>query len=335
MGQQEMSIELPALLASASGLLLEPLTSLTGKGPFGDIHTLLILLAMAPSIAMLIILVLHQLRASRIEAAADEAAPEDLTRLLRESIEQLNGIATTLHKIEQPPACGAAAAIVAGQLDPLDESASPTAPPLTSGPDDVRAEAIAQLAAKVAMLSELTSRMRAEEQALKGNAVGPDDPAQNSHYLGFSLGDEQFAISIRHVHSVVDAVQLIAEPSMPPKVRKAIRLQDTLIPVIDLGARFGGSPIELGRNSRIVILEVPSGARLQLIGALVDSVGKVLELSPIQIESPAASGSRIRPPFTHRPLMLDGHSVTVLGISRESSTNELALHPAKQENHPV
>jgi purine-binding chemotaxis protein CheW len=304
-----MSIELPPLLASASGLLLEPLASLTGKGPFGDSYMLWMLLAVAASIAMLIILARHPLRASRIEAAADDAAPEDLTCLIRESIEQLNGIAMTLHKIGPPP--------------------------LASEPSGMHAEAIVQLAAKVDKLSELASRMRDEEQALKRTAVTPDGPVQNSHYLRFRLGDEQFAISIRHIHGVVDAVQLVAEPSRPQKVRKAIRLQDTLIPVIDLGARFGGSPIELSRNSRIVILEVPSGARLQLIGALVDSVGKVLELSPIQIESPAASGSRIRPPFTHRPLMLDGHSVTVLGISRESSTNELALHPAKQENHPV
>ncbi len=330
-----MSIELPPLLASASGLLPEPLASLTDKGPFGGSYMLL-LLAAAASIVLLIILVLHQLRASRINAAPDDAAPEDPTRLMRESIEQLNGIATTLHKIIQAPASSTAAAVIAGQLDPLDESASRAGPPpLASEPGGVRAEAIAQLTAKVAKLSELTHRMRDEEQALKRNAVGPDGPAQNSHYLGFSLGDEQFAISIRHVHGVVDAVQLVAEPSMPPKIRKAIRLQDALIPVIDLGARFGGQPIELDRNSRIVILEVPSGERLQLIGAVVDSVGDVLELPPMQIESPTASGSRIRAPFTQRTLMLDDRAVTVLGISRESSTNELALHPARQENHPV
>ena len=329
-----MSIELPPLLASASGLL-EPLASLTGKGPFGGSYMLWMLLAVAASIAILIVLVRHQLRASRIAAAADEAAPEDLTRLMRESIEQLNGIATTLHTIEQQPACSAAATVIAGKLDPLAESAFRTAPPLASEPDGVRAEAIAQLAAKVDKLSELASRMRAEEQALKRNALGPDGPAQNSHYLGFSLGDEQFALSIRHIHSVVDAVQLVAEPSMPPKVRKAIRLQDALIPVIDLGARLAGQPIELGRNSRIVILEVPSGARLQLIGALVDSVGEVLELSPIHLESQAASSSQIRAPFTHRTLMLDDRAVTLLDISRESSTNELTPHPAKQENHFV
>nr|WP_298142745.1 chemotaxis protein CheW [uncultured Pseudomonas sp.] len=331
-----MSIELPPLLASASGLLLEPLASLTGKGPFGDSYMLWMLLAVAASIAILIVLVRHQLRASRIAAAADEAAPEDLTRLMRESIEQLNGIATTLQTIEQQPACSAAATVIAGQLDPLAESAFRTAaPPLASEPRGVRAEAIAQLAAKVDKLSELASRMRAEEQALKRNALGPDGPAQNSHYLEFSLGDEHFALSIRHIHSVVNAVQLVAEPSMPPKIRKAIRLQDALIPVIDFGARFAGQPVELGRNSRIVILEVPSGARLQLIGALVDSVGEVLELSPIHLESQAASGSRIRAPFTHRTLMLDDRAVTLLDISREFSTNELTPHQAKQENHFV
>ena len=373
-----MSIQLPLLLASVDSLLPVSLGSTAAKVPLGDIHAFLILLAVAPSMVMLVILIIHRRRDSRSDTnrplknvgeAAEtrqkqarkrslrgvnehsepvfnavsatqvvfqrpakpasaaksqaEAEPEDLTRFIRDAIEQLDGIATALHKAipkaRQAPGQAAPSAaaeeVSAGQLDTLDQSASRT--------DSL----------------PLTSRIRDEKQALKRNAVDPGGPERNRHYLTFTLGDEQFAVSTENIQMVVEAVRLVAEPSTPPKIRQAIRLQDALVPVIDLGACFGGQPIELGRGSRIVILEVPSGNRSHLIGAVVDRVGEVLQLPPVQIEPPAASGNRIRDDLTLGTLKLDNHPVTLLDISRGFSTNELVQHsaarPAKQENQPA
>ena len=282
-----MSIQLPLLLASAGNLLPDSQGSITGSVPLGDIHALLVLLAVAPSMLMLVILVVYRLRGSRNDgepgsAAKPRAEAELQAQFMRDAIEQLNGIAAALHDtiLKSRPAPG---------------------------------------------------------QAAPGAAS--EGPAQNRHYLRFSLGDEQFAVSTQNIHSVVEAARLIAEPSIPPKIRQAIRLQGALVPVIDLGARFGGQAIELGRGSRIVVLEAPSGERLQLIGALVDSVGDVLELPAMEIEPPAASGSRIRDEFTQGTLMLDNRPVTLLDISRGFSSHEFVPHsaarPAKPENQPA
>lgn len=365
-----MSMQLPLLLAPAGSLLPDSLDSIANKVPFGDLHTFFILLAMAPSMVMLVILVVHQLRNSRIDnrpastaKPQTEAEREHLARFMRDAIEQLNGIAAALHnlipKARQTPdqAAPSAAAVEteeteeteevsAEQRDTLDDPASRTTPlPLTSEtpPGAARDKAIAQLAIKVRKLGELASRMRAKEQALKRSAANPQRAAggleQNNHYLTFTLGNEQFAVSTLSIHTVVGAAQLVAESSTPPKIRKAIRLQGVLVPVIDLGARFGGQPIELGRNSHIVILEVPSSGRSQLIGVVVDEVGDIVEFPTMKIEPPAASGSLSRDDFTLGMLMLDDRSITLLDISRGFSANELVLHsaarPTKQENQPA
>lgn len=267
-----MSIQLPLLLASAD------------SAPLGDIHALLVLLAVAPSMLMLVILVVYRLRGSRRDDEPGSAAkpqaepnPEPQAQFMRDAIEQLNGIAAALH-------------------------------------DTI-----------------LKSRPEPDQAAPGAASEGPE---QNRHYLSFSLGDEQFAVSSQNIHSVVEATRLIAEPSIPPKIRQAIRLQGALVPVIDLGARFGGQAIELGRSSRIVVLEAPSGEHLQLIGALVDSVGDLLELPAVEIEPPAVSGSRIRDDFTQGTLMLDNRRVTLLDISRGFSSRELVPHSAARSTKP-
>lgn len=364
-----MSIELPPLLlAFASSLLPESLGATTVELSLGDPYSLLMLLAVAPSIVMLVILGIYRLGGSRRNDEPGNAAkpsvdaePENLGRFMRDAIEQLNNIAAELRNTipEAGQAPGREVSSMTGpggsrgaatpeesrseRVGTLDESVSrsdPLPPPLETTHSVTHAKALAQLVAKMRKLTELAKRMEDERQAQKRDGMDPDDPAPSRHYLTFSLGDEQFALSTLNIHGVVEAMQLVAEPSIPPKIRKAISLRGALVPVIDLAARFGGQPIEIGWSSRIVILEVTCGERLQTIGVVVDAVGKVLQIAPAEIEAPAVSGSRIRDDFTLGTTMLDNRPVTLLDIGRGFSANELvvlrsAARSAKQEIEPV
>lgn len=361
-----MSMQLPPLLASTSSLLPESLGAIMGAVSLGDTHSLLILLTVVPSIVMLVILGIHFLGRSRIDAEPDSAAepqgeaePDNLARFMQDTIEQLNGIAVVLRnttqEVEQvpgqevstttelwlPPAQDderrsaevVTAEGIAERLATLDEM-PPGAALLPPAPAiDTTDKALAQLANKMHKLAELARRMQAERLAIECNSMSPqlasDSIAASRHYLSFALGDEQFAVSMLNIHCVVEATQLIAEPSVPPKVRRAISLQGTLVPVLDLGACFGGQPIEIGWSSRIVVLEMTNGDRLQLIGVVVDTVGKVLEVAPSEIEPPALSNSWIRADFALGTIRVDNRTVTVIDIGRGYSADELiVLHLA-------
>ena len=383
-----MSIALlPVLLASASSLLLPPLSAATGEVYSIDTDDLSfwLLVAVAPGLVMLVALGIRYLGGSRIDDDPDTAAKppvdaerHELAQFMREAIEQLNGIYAalrdTIPEAGQAPGQAASSATgralpsrqdcdgnggsattaghIAKPVDTREETASRTnlvalSCAIEATRSVTRDKALSELAAKMSTLTELANRLHEERLALSRNTTAPsltledsDSPAENRHYLSFALGDEQFAISTLSVYGAVEATQLIAEPSMPPKVRKAIRLRGALVPVIDLGAHFGGQPIEIGWNSRIILLEVTSRERLQIIGVVVDTVGKVLEIAPADIQPPAASDSQIRNDFALGTVTLDSRLITLLDIGQGLSAHELvalrsAAQAVTQENMPT
>ena len=299
-----------------------------------------------------------------------DAEPDKQAQFMQDTIEQLNGIYAALR--DTIPESGQAASSATGRalpsrqdcdggrgsatstghidkpVDTREETASQTNLMVLSSAIEAtrsvtRAKTLSKLADNMSKLSELANRLQEQRRALSRNTTAPSltledsaSPAESRHYLSFALGDEQFAISTLSIHGVVEATQLIAEPSMPPKVRKAIKLHGALVPVIDLGAHLGGQPIEIGWSTRIILLEVTSRERLQIIGVVVDTVGKVLEIAPADIQPPTASDSQIRNDFALGTVTLDSRPITLLDIGRGLSAHELvALRSAAQENIPT
>jgi purine-binding chemotaxis protein CheW len=113
-----------------------------------------------------------------------------------------------------------------------------------------------------------------------------------------------------------------------------------VVPVIDLGARFGKQQTQVGRRTCIVILEVNSGEQQQVIGVVVDAVNEVLEIAPADIEPPPAFGAHIRTDFIQGMGKVGGKFVILLDIGRVLSVDELAVlastsHVAEQESGPA
>jgi chemotaxis signal transduction protein len=292
-----------------------------------------------------------------------EVEPDELERLKRNAIEQLSVISAVLRSstattLIAEQTSGQAASSATGQallcLQDCDGSRDSTiATERFDKPVDTREETVSQthllelssvieatrhvtrdkalseLAAKMRIMAELTSRLNDKRQTLNHIPIGPlsasDNTAPHRHYLSFTLGNEPFAVSTLSIYGVVEATQLITESSMPSKLRRAIRLRDALVPVIDLGAQLGGQPIEIGWGTSIVILEVTSRDRLQMIGVVVNAVGKVLEILPEEIEPPAASDSKIHNDFTLGTVTVNNHTVTLLDIGRGLSANEFVV----------
>jgi chemotaxis signal transduction protein len=143
--------------------------------------------------------------------------------------------------------------------------------------------------------------------------------------------------SIAEKIGIIDDIAYQTKPSIPTKLRRAIRLRNALVPVIDLGAHFGGRPIKVGSGTSIVILKVTSGDRMQMIGVVVDAVGRLLEIPAAEIDPPVTCDSKIRNDFTFGTVMINNHRVTLLDIERGVSVNEFivlrsALQSVAQEN---
>ncbi|UZD97772.1 chemotaxis protein CheW [Pseudomonas corrugata] len=155
--------------------------------------------------------------------------------------------------------------------------------------------------------------------------------SEQRQYLTFTLAGEQFAVGTLTVKEIIEYGQVTSVPMMRPSIRGVINLRGAVVPVIDLGARFGGRQTEIGRRTCIVILEVDSADEQQVIGVLVDAVNEVLEISPVDIEPPPAFGAHIRTDFILGMGKVEGRFVILLDIGKVLSVDELAALTQIQE----
>lgn len=146
-----------------------------------------------------------------------------------------------------------------------------------------------------------------------------------SQYLTFTLGQELFAVDIHAVREIIEYGHLTSVPMMPPSILGVINLRGAVVPVIDLGLRFGGNATAIGPRTCIVILEITMGDGLQVIGMVVDAVNEVLDFNADQIEPPPSFGNRIRADFIRGMGKLGDRLVVLLDVGRVLSVDEIAM----------
>ena len=159
----------------------------------------------------------------------------------------------------------------------------------------------------------------------KGGAVAVKVDEAPSQYLTFALGSEMFAVGILNVKEIIEYGNLTEIPMMPAFIRGVINLRGSVVPVIDLSARFGGSQTEIGRRTCIVIVEVEDDEAKHDIGIMVDAVSEVLDIPGSEIEPPPAFGAKIRADFIFGMGKVAGKFVIILNINKVLSVEEIAL----------
>lgn len=145
-----------------------------------------------------------------------------------------------------------------------------------------------------------------------------------SQYLTFSLGGEMFAVGILNVKEIIEYGNLTEIPMMPTFIRGVINLRGSVVPVIDLSARFGGKTTEISRRTCIVIVEVADEEMRHDIGIMVDAVSEVLDIPGSEIEPPPAFGAKIRADFIFGMGKVNGKFVIILSINKVLSVDEIA-----------
>jgi purine-binding chemotaxis protein CheW len=82
----------------------------------------------------------------------------------------------------------------------------------------------------------------------------------NAQYLTFHLAAEVFAIDIRSVREIIQYGAMSTLPLMPSFVRGVIILRGSVVPVIDMHARFGRPAAQVGKKTCVVIILEPDRA---------------------------------------------------------------------------
>ena len=159
----------------------------------------------------------------------------------------------------------------------------------------------------------------------RGSAVAAKVEEAPSQYLTFLLSGEMFAVGILNVKEIIEYGHLTEIPMMPAFIRGVINLRGSVVPVIDLSARFGGKTTEVPRRTCIVIVEVSDGEMRHDIGIMVDAVSEVLDIPGSEIEPPPSFGAKIRADFIFGMGKVGGKFVIILNIDKVLSVEEIAL----------
>lgn len=95
----------------------------------------------------------------------------------------------------------------------------------------------------------------------------------------FSLHGEYYGLPITTVREIIRYVAPGATAAARGVIQGMISLRGRTLPIVDLSSRLGGS-LEVGIKTRILVLEIASGA----LGLLVDTVDGILPVPGEQIQ---------------------------------------------------
>lgn len=112
-------------------------------------------------------------------------------------------------------------------------------------------------------------------------------------YLTFHLANEEFGIQVMKVREIMGLQEITAVPHTPHYTKGVINLRGKVIPVVDLRLKFGMPSAEYTQRTCIIVTEVEGEDGQILIGALVDAVSEVLNLSETDIEDTPDFGGEV------------------------------------------
>ena len=131
------------------------------------------------------------------------------------------------------------------------------------------------------------------------NAVTED--VMRGKYLTFLVGDVGYGIEISYVVEIISVQDITLVPHTHAYVKGIINLRGTVVPVIDMGMRFGGSEVVYTEQTCIIVLSMDEMS----VGILVDGVQDVTDIEDADIQDPpTTTGNAVK-----------NHFIKAVGIS--------------------
>lgn len=128
--------------------------------------------------------------------------------------------------------------------------------------------------------------------------------------ISFTTGAQEFCVDIQSVREIRGWTPATPMPHAPEFVRGVINLRGTVMPVLDLGARFGFGVTQ--PTERHVIIVARIGGRQ--VGLLVDAVCETLNVAAGEIQpAPEIAGDDAGRMFTGF-LPMDDRMVTLVDL---------------------
>ena len=135
----------------------------------------------------------------------------------------------------------------------------------------------------------------------------------------FKIGNEEYGINILQVQEIHKVPEILKLPFSHDHILGVIDLRGKVIPIVDLGKKFG-MVAALGKSSRIVVVDIGG----KKIGLAIDSVSNVVKIDTDKIDPPPPVVRGIAGKYIIGVAKLDAGFLVVLDINQIFSSEELA-----------
>lgn len=139
-----------------------------------------------------------------------------------------------------------------------------------------------------------------------------------NQYLTFELADEEFGIDILQVQEIKGLTHLTQIPNMPDYIKGVMNLRGTVVPVVDLRAKFNLPTSDYDRFTVIIVVNLGS----RIMGLVVDAVSDVLNVGAEAIEPAPELGVGIDTNFLSGLAKSSDRLVTLLNIDSLLDRND-------------
>lgn len=131
-------------------------------------------------------------------------------------------------------------------------------------------------------------------------------------FVGFSLADVDYAFEIRRIQEIILMPPITRIPQMPAWIEGLINLRGSVIPIVSLRRRFDLDERPSDDDTRIIVLNVGT----KTVGVVVDSVSRVMKLSPLQIQPPPLTIDAIERSTLQGVARVEDKLVVILDVDR-------------------
>jgi purine-binding chemotaxis protein CheW len=142
--------------------------------------------------------------------------------------------------------------------------------------------------------------------------------AAPGRYLTFTAGGDIFGLPVTRVREIIRKLDRLTHiPQMPAYISGCLNLRGTVVPVMDLRAKFGVAAKGEAALNCIVIAEVAVGAEGVLpTGLIVDTVEEVIQFKPADLEPAPEFGGGLDTRFVQGMAKLKDRLVALLNLDQ-------------------
>ena len=148
----------------------------------------------------------------------------------------------------------------------------------------------------------------------------------SNSYLTIKLGQEEFGVHVNQVLNILEMTSITEVPKSPSYMKGVINLRGTALPIIDLRMKFGMPEEAYTDKTCIVVMDLQQNEETIYIGAIVDEVISVTDITNEQIEPAPNMGTSYEAEFITGMAKVNDEFIMLVDMQLVLSEEKLSVY---------